>query len=1081
MATMQDANEEREKVDKELEQRALSLDWIFGVGDKVESLQTETSDEIVYTAEHTGVLYSPSTGRMRMLQAHCNAITALSVTSDKSVIATADAGPGSFIVLWDAETATPLRSLTPPHAGVLAMDFSPDGKLLATVSAPSGSSGKQSLCIWQLDSGALVAATVIIPAGDVQYCVRFRPEDTRELVTNGKVRVFFWTWTPEPQDDTVTITRAKQQSAENAADALSSSSPAPPAGMATTATSMDSIRPGTGLGRGGDNVEDDAEVEDMLAVGSVRFYSPPVSDRDFKQRVGEYVSSIFVPGLASAVTGTHDGDLVVWEPVKAGGGAVSAQQKQQLKDDFGDVPGGGEDSALGPPASQVQARRATKILRVLPNGMSSLVRSGAHMYCGSRDGGVRIFNSRFGLVSWRDNIDSDAIVAIGISASGASPGGGLPTSMSVEDGEDVATDRGLETQSRSRGFASLSKGFAVADSSIPGGDEEATSAFVVTTASNRLLLVTPAIEGEDEPPAKVLMQGPRGGAGALASHPLLPLVASVGDHGCAEVWDIERRVLVATESSAIITASATTAADAKSDEEMGTAALMKSQQQSQQPQASDSVGAHGSGVGKATALCFVGASSGTLVVGYASGLVRFLDHTSLAESASMRLGQHSIQSICATVLASDGRRLVAASDSGRTVTLLVSSADTRKPSRWELVGKHRAHAGPICGLTFAGKNNDRLLSVGADCRLVEYAALADAGTGLGILRSTDLAASATPTCMLALGDRVLIADDEFKLRRYELLDTSGEREMECTSTVLGPTHGGPLRVLLASRGAEEAEDGASDTPSGGWVAFASAEKVVGIGMLPLDGSPSRCTALIAHPGPISGVCVCAGSVASASVSPSGQCTLGVWRCDAASLADRALQEEAEALSRGVSKFAAHMVEGGEHGAVYQELLEYFYYAQIHAQGEATLERRKITHRISFDEVPGLLRALGFYPSGAELRALELEARRSGADADGLGLEDFVRLYTNHRPLYNVGLDDVQRAFVRLGCDATTGKLDWETLKAALRYEGEPMSEEELNDCLYNLIGVKDAALPPLDSEEFASAVLGFEVEVEGAP
>ena len=44
-----------------------------------------------------------------------------------------------------------------------------------------------------------------------------------------------------------------------------------------------------------------------------------------------------------------------------------------------------------------------------------------------------------------------------------------------------------------------------------------------------------------------------------------------------------------------------------------------------------------------------------------------------------------------------------------------------------------------------------------------------------------------------------------------------------------------------------------------------------------------------------------------------------------------------------------------------------------------------------------------------------------------------------------------------------------------------MSEEELNDCLYNLIGVKDAALPPLDSEEFASAVLGFEVEVEGAP
>ena len=106
---------------------------------------------------------------------------------------------------------------------------------------------------------------------------------------------------------------------------------------------------------------------------------------------------------------------------------------------------------------------------------------------------------------------------------------------------------------------------------------------------------------------------------------------------------------------------------------------------------------------------------------------------------------------------------------------------------------------------------------------------------------------------------------------------------------------------------------------------------------------------------------------------------------------------------------------------------------------------------------------------------EIGAHSSGAEAGTLRLDDFVRLYTNHRPLYSVGLDDVQRAFLRLGCDSVTGKLSWSTLKAALCHEGEPMHEEELAACMYNLIGVEDAKLPPLDSEQFASAVLGFEV------
>ena len=110
-------------------------------------------------------------------------------------------------------------------------------------------------------------------------------------------------------------------------------------------------------------------------------------------------------------------------------------------------------------------------------------------------------------------------------------------------------------------------------------------------------------------------------------------------------------------------------------------------------------------------------------------------------------------------------------------------------------------------------------------------------------------------------------------------------------------------------------------------------------MLPLDGSPSRSTALIAHPGKISCISVVNGNMVATTSEKNG--VLSIWKVDEAALVDRALQEEAEAAASGISKYAS-MVEGSADGGIYEELLDYFYYAQIRAQGESTLERRKIT-------------------------------------------------------------------------------------------------------------------------------------------
>ena len=73
---------------------------------------------------------------------------------------------------------------------------------------------------------------------DVQTCVLFNAWDVHEIGTNGKRRVFFWTW--------------------------------------------DLHQP-------------------------FQFYSPALAARDFKQRIGDYTQTIFLPESTQAATGTVDG------------------------------------------------------------------------------------------------------------------------------------------------------------------------------------------------------------------------------------------------------------------------------------------------------------------------------------------------------------------------------------------------------------------------------------------------------------------------------------------------------------------------------------------------------------------------------------------------------------------------------------------------------------------------------------------------------------------------------------------------------------------------------------------------------
>merc|ERR1712054_731932 len=97
-----------------------------------------------------------------------------------------------------------------------------------------------------------------------------------------------------------------------------------------------------------------------------------------------------------------------------------------------------------------------------------------------------------------------------------------------------------------------------------------------------------------------------------------------------------------------------------------------------------------------------------------------------------------------------------------------------------------------------------------------------------------------------------------------------------------------------------------------------------------------------------------------------------WQCPL--MAALSSQEEMRRLGGdGVEPFNA-MVEGGVNGQFYQEMIDYFYYAQIKAQGENTTAARKVTGEVPMEQVPDLLRALGVYPSDWDIRDILQEIR-----------------------------------------------------------------------------------------------------------
>jgi Ca2+-binding EF-hand superfamily protein len=101
--------------------------------------------------------------------------------------------------------------------------------------------------------------------------------------------------------------------------------------------------------------------------------------------------------------------------------------------------------------------------------------------------------------------------------------------------------------------------------------------------------------------------------------------------------------------------------------------------------------------------------------------------------------------------------------------------------------------------------------------------------------------------------------------------------------------------------------------------------------------------------------------------------------------------------------------------------DYFYYSMIRSKDENTTKTRKLNGTVPLDELPNLMRAMGYYPTQQEVQNMKDEVKFSvysefGDPTTSVDMDTFIKLFVNHRPVYGIGKNNIEDAFKALATD-----------------------------------------------------------------
>lgn len=767
--------------------------------------------------------------------------------------------------------------------------------------------------------------------------------------------------------------------------------------------------------------------------GMLKYYSPPILQKDLKVPVGNFTQSIFVPGTSLACSGTVDGDVVMW--------------KLQPKDRV----------------IKVQDKTLLKMVRIHAGGVTLVTSDQGFIITGGMDGHVKFLDTKLRVVAWYEELNGGPVISVSVDR----------PILSVED--TVADNEVKAARNTLLASTAAASQFSASD-------------FMLSTA-NAMIVDVPFRSfhscSKELLRGKLVVQGQDHAIQSICTHPFLPRVAMSGLSGALHLWDYQQRRVVMLSLFRNL--------------------LMQ---------------------------CMLFDKKGSiLAVGFTNGVLKILDAETLSEKQTFKPKRPDcVLKLC---FSDDSRMLAVGTELGYVglYEYVHHNHDSSRPMEWEFVGNHKTHRAPICGLEF-GENtlNEpiRLLSVGEDKRLIEYNLLeSDVESGLQLRTAHKITQGPIPTGFLwtkealldagstprELGetapplaeieklDYLLMPTDEYKLSVY-----LSDQDRQCVKTVLAPTFGGSvtfMSVVAEKKGSEKK-----------CLVYGTKEKVIGLIQLPLKGDPCSSMGVLAHPGGIQSMAVSFDGQYVFTAGGADQAMLQ-WKIDGSKIipaeTHRFLDHYAwqkskkrrsqGALSRHPSLTSVDsvpldhliaIIEGGHGGELMKEVVDYFYYAQIRAQGEETTAKRELLGAIPFSQLPNLLRALGYYPSELELGHLTYEVANlygpfgvplAEMDVDQIMLDfsRFMRLYVNYRSVFGITRQNIENAFRVIGADPQTGEISRDTFFQMLSNKGEALRPAEITGALTSLLGdgVRvDMLEEYITARAFAENLLGFEDYVD---
>lgn len=241
----------------------------------------------------------------------------------------------------------------------------------------------------------------------------------------------------------------------------------------------------------------------------------------------------------------------------------------------------------------------------------------------------------------------------------------------------------------------------------------------------------------------------------------------------------------------------------------------------------------------------------------------------------------------------------------------------------------------------------RLFSIGRDRRLFEYDVYKSTEKdGLHVNSIFKIEQEAAPTACIWYPktdqnqDLLLTANDEYKMKIWNV-STKGSRK-----TCLGPTYGGEINKLKKLE-----IQGNLDK----YLLYSTKEKVIGLIKLGLDGNPTKTMGLIAHPESVMDIC-CTNDGKYVFTCGGTDLSVNMWAIDVSPI-ENAIMMGGE----GIDPFI-NLIEGGRDGQTFQDMKDFFYYSMIRSKDENTTKTRKLDGTVPLEELPNLMRAMGYYPT-----------------------------------------------------------------------------------------------------------------------